>query len=68
MAQQKTINVILNTDPTSEDCAKVTVDTNGFEGKGCDAIHQMFANLGEVTSNVKKPEYKAIQRQQVVAR
>jgi len=53
MAGAKTITVEL--DP---DTASISVDTNGFQGQGCDAIHKMFANIGTVTASKKKPEYK----------
>ena len=33
------------------------VDLTGFHGKGCDAIIQAFAELGEMKTHVHKPEY-----------
>ena len=42
---------------------EVNVDTEGFHGKGCDAVHAGFAAAhGGVESSVKKPEfYKPLQ-------
>jgi hypothetical protein len=33
------------------------VDLTGFHGKGCDAIIQACGELGEIKTEVKKPEY-----------
>ena len=34
-----------------------TVDTTGFEGKGCADMHKMFENIGGIGTTTKKPEY-----------
>jgi hypothetical protein len=36
------------------------VDLTGFEGKGCDAIIQAFAEIGQIETHIHKPEYKEI--------
>jgi hypothetical protein len=36
-----------------------SVDTAGFQGTGCQGIHDAFAKMGKVTKEVKKPEYYA---------
>lgn len=36
-----------------------SVDTEGFHGQGCSAIHKAFESMGTVTKDVKKPEYYA---------
>jgi hypothetical protein len=51
MAKQVTIE--LNTET-----AAISVDRTGFQGQGCDAVTKAFENLGEVTLDKKKPEYK----------
>lgn len=35
------------------------VDLTGFHGIGCDAIIEAFGEIGEITSHIHKPEYKA---------
>lgn len=50
----KTIIVTLNPEDAS-----FSVDLNGFQGKGCDAILKAFEGLGTVTKTIHKPEYKA---------
>lgn len=34
-----------------------TVDINGMQGTGCEAIQKAFASAGEVVEHRKKPEY-----------
>jgi len=53
MAKAKTITVELDLDNGA-----FSVDLNGFEGVGCAAITHMFEELGEVSTSIKKPEYK----------
>ncbi len=45
------------------------VDLTGFQGIGCDAVIKAFAELGETTTVIEKPEYKfkATQQKQVQA-
>ena len=64
----QTIKVSLNTDLDSAKCGVIDVETTGFQGKGCGAIHAMFAGIGEMTKIVKKPEYRATQQQPVQQR
>lgn len=59
------IKVVLNTDSSSTDCGKFSVDLNGYEGKGCDVDIAMFQNLGSTTKAMKKPEYKSITQSRV---
>ena len=33
------------------------VDLTGFAGKGCDDVIKAFAEVGEVTREIHKPEY-----------
>jgi hypothetical protein len=35
----------------------MTVDTEGFQGKGCRAIHDAFEAMGPVITETVKPEY-----------
>lgn len=35
------------------------VDLTGYQGQGCDAIIEAFGQIGEITSHVHKPEYRA---------
>lgn len=34
-----------------------TVETEGFQGKGCQAIHDAVATMGKVTHEELKPEF-----------
>jgi hypothetical protein len=43
------------------DDATFTVDLTGFNGQGCGDIIKAFAQLGEVTKEIHKPEWKSIQ-------
>ena len=36
-----------------------SVDTEGFHGQGCQAIHQAFEAMGTVTRETIKPEFYA---------
>lgn len=38
-----------------------SVDLTGFHGNGCADVAEAFAELGMVTKDVKKPEFKAKQ-------
>ena len=39
----------------------ITVDTDGYEGKGCGAVQEAFARtLGKSTNSVNKPEYNKV--------
>lgn len=40
-----------------EGTGEFNVDLTGFEGKGCDDIIKAFAEIGEVTKEIHKPEY-----------
>lgn len=60
----RTIEVVLNTDPTSPDCGKFTAEAFGYNGKGCDIDLAAFAKMGEVVEQHKKPEYKNLQLKQ----
>ncbi len=40
------------------DTQDISVDLDGFHGVGCGAITKAFEELGEVTKDIKKPEYK----------
>ena len=35
------------------------MDTEGFHGQGCQAIHQAFESMGTVTKETIKPEFYA---------
>jgi hypothetical protein len=37
---------------------EIEADLIGFHGQGCDAVIEMFNELGQVTTEKKKPEYK----------
>ena len=37
-----------------------TVDTSGFNGKGCADIHKMFEGIGGAGKATKKPEWDRI--------
>lgn len=50
----KLITVDLEQDGTGE----FSVDLTGFQGKGCADVQAAFAELGKVTKDIKKPEYK----------
>lgn len=67
MAAQ-TINIEVDHDLNSATAGQINVETSGFKGKGCDAIHAAFSSGNGVKKNVKKPEYKAVQQQHQVAR
>jgi len=56
---KKVITVVL--DPESE---TMSVDTEGFNGVGCQAIHQAFEEMGPVTKEMLKPEYHQGNRNQ----
>ena len=45
----------------------ISVNTEGFQGKGCEAIHKAFSQLGKVTEHKKKPEYHKVQNTRVGA-
>ena len=39
----------------------LSVDTDGYEGKGCGAVQEAFARtLGKSTHSVNKPEYNKV--------
>lgn len=50
----KLITVDLKLDGSGE----FSVDLIGFTGKGCADVQAAFAELGKVTKDIKKPEYK----------
>jgi len=39
-----------------------SVDLTGFQGQGCGDVIKAFANIGEITKEVHKPEWKATQK------
>lgn len=41
-------------DITSEE---ISVDLEGFQGKGCEAVQKAFSDMGTVKEHRKKPEY-----------
>jgi len=42
------------------DTAEMTLETLGFQGKGCAQVHEGFARAnGKATSVVRKPEFNA---------
>jgi hypothetical protein len=45
-----------------------TVDTEGFHGEGCDAIHDAMAELGESQGREYRPEYYQTNHQNNVIR
>jgi hypothetical protein len=57
MAQAKLITVTI--DQTGG--KGFTVDTTGFQGKGCADIHKMFEGIGGPGTTTKKPEYNQTQ-------
>lgn len=40
-----------------EKTGEFNVDLTGFNGKGCDDVIKAFAEVGEVTRELHKPEY-----------
>lgn len=43
---------------TINDQGDAEIETTGFAGKGCDAIHEAFASdLGKIVEKTHKPEY-----------
>lgn len=46
---------------TIDDEGNPTVETDGYEGKGCDAVQQIFgAAIGTTEKSTKKPEYNRL--------
>lgn len=52
----KTITVLF--DPETD---KISVETSGFQGEGCTAMHQAFSGSATPAEFIKKPEFKAVQ-------
>ena len=48
----KAIKVVID-----EATGEFSVDLTGFEGQGCDDIIKAFAEVGDVTKELHKPEY-----------
>ena len=46
--------ITIDLDPETE---TMSVDTAGFNGEGCGAIHEAFKAMGTVTKAVIQPEY-----------
>jgi hypothetical protein len=46
--------ITIELDPNTE---TMSVETDGFNGQGCKAIHAAFESMGKVTKEVLKPEY-----------
>ena len=42
-----------------------SVDLQGFHGKGCAAVIKAFGEIGEITSEIHKPEFNQVQTQKV---
>jgi hypothetical protein len=59
----KIVTIIL--DPETE---TMSVDTEGFQGVGCKAVHQAFEAMGPVTKEVLKPAYHEGNRNQNLLR
>ena len=57
MAKTKLITVTID----AQGGSGFTVDTTGFEGKGCADIHRMFESIGGSGTTTKKPEYNQTQ-------
>lgn len=55
----KKITLII--DPETE---TMSVETEGFRGQGCKAVHKAFEAMGTVTKEVIKPEYYEANRNQ----
>ncbi len=47
----------IDIETSGPDAGNFAVDLTGFEGVGCDAIIKAFAEIGEVTKEIHKPEY-----------
>ena len=46
--------------------AFITVDLDGYQGKGCGAVQEAFAaTLGKSTHSVNKPEYNKVPKKNV---
>jgi len=58
----KTVTVTID-----EGSGDFSVDLTGFQGKGCDAIIKAFAEIGDVTKEIHKPEYNRPLQTQVKA-
>jgi hypothetical protein len=41
------------------------VDLTGFHGHGCDAVIKAFSEIGKIKTHIHKPEFNAIQKQQI---
>lgn len=41
------------------------VDLTGFHGQGCDSIIKAFGEIGKTTKHIHKPEFNAVQKQQI---
>jgi hypothetical protein len=41
-----------------ETTAEVNIDLIGFHGKGCDALLKAFSQVGKLTKETIKPEYR----------
>lgn len=52
MAKLVTVDLELN------GTGEFSVDLIGFQGKGCADVQAAFAELGKVTKDIKKPEFK----------
>lgn len=57
---QKTITVEISTTG-----GPMAVELDGFMGVGCEAVMQAFTKGGEVIKDVRKPEYRAVNQNQV---
>jgi hypothetical protein len=42
-----------------EETSEFSVDLTGFNGQGCADITKAFGEIGSVTKDVKKPEFKS---------
>lgn len=62
----KTVSVTVTTN--GPEAGSITVETHGFNGKGCQAIHDAFSSGGDRKTFEKKPEYNQTQTQTQTAR
>lgn len=64
MAQ--TVKVTVTTE--GPEAGQISVETSGFQGQGCAAIHLAFSSGGDRKTFTKKPEWNATQTKTQTAR
>lgn len=62
----KTVTVTVTTE--GPEAGIISVETSGFNGVGCAAIHAAFSDGGERKTFTKKPEWNATQTKTQTAR